>query len=96
MATASTKQRQTFTPDLEAAGERAREANDRLLEASRKLTTAYLDGVESYVHGLAQFERKLSEQSHLEPVAGVISAHAKMTEDLTSASVSAARELIAS
>ena len=94
MATASTKQRQTFYPDLEAATERAREANDRLMEAGRKLTTAYLDGLESTVHGLAQFERKLGEQSHLEPVAGMLTAHAKMSEDLAHASVSAARELI--
>ncbi len=96
MATASTKQRNTFYPDLEAAGERAREANDRLLEAGCKISTACLDGLEQYVHGLAQFERKLGQQSHLEPVAGVLTAHAKMAEDLTSASVSAARELIAS
>jgi hypothetical protein len=94
MAATSTKQQNAFYPDLEAAGERVREANDRILEASRKVTGAYLDGLERYVHGLAQFERKLGEQSHAEPVAGVLAAHAKMTEDLTSASVAAARELI--
>lgn len=94
MATSS-KQQSTSYSDLEAVGERVRETGDRLAEAGRKLTGAYLDGFERYVHGLAQFERKLGEQSHLEPVAGVLNAHAKLTEDLTSASVSAARELIA-
>lgn len=94
MATQSTKQ-STLYPDLEAANERVREANDRFVQAGRKISSAYLDGVEKYVHGLAQFERKLGEQSHMEPVATILSAHAKMTEELTSASVSAARELIA-
>ncbi|MHB1571130.1 MAG: hypothetical protein ACYCXW_23900 [Solirubrobacteraceae bacterium] len=94
MAT-STKQQSSSTPDFEAVNERVRETSDRMFEAGRKLTGAYLDGVERYVHGLAQFERKLGEQSYLQPVAGVLSAHAKLTEDLTSASVSAARELIA-
>jgi hypothetical protein len=95
MATASTKQQTTIHPDLEAAGERVREVNERMLDAGRKVTAAYLDGLEQYVNGLAQFERKLGEQAHLEPVAGVLTAHAKLTQDITSASVSAARELIA-
>jgi hypothetical protein len=89
-----TKRQTALYPDLEVAGERVREANDRFMEAGRKVTGAYLDGLERYVHGLAQFERKLGEQSHVEPVAGVLTAHAKMAEDLTSASVAAARELI--
>jgi hypothetical protein len=95
MATASTKQQNTVIPDLEAAGERVRETNDRILEAGRKVSTAYLDGLEQYVNGLAGFERKLGEQSRLEPVASVLTAHAKLTQDITSAGVSAARELIA-
>jgi hypothetical protein len=95
MATASTKQQNTIIPDLEAAGERVRETSDRILEAGRKVSAAYLDGLEQYVNGLVQFERKLGEQSQLEPVASVLTAHAKLTQDITSASVSAARELIA-
>ncbi|MGH2915309.1 MAG: hypothetical protein ACRDMX_10000 [Solirubrobacteraceae bacterium] len=95
MTATHTKQNTNAYPDLEAAGERLRETNDRLTQAGRKLTGAYLDGFERYVHGLAQFERKLGEQSQLEPLAGVLHAHAKLAEDLTSAGVTAARELIA-
>ncbi len=94
MASASTKNTTTFVPDLEAAGDRFRAANDRFLEAGVKVTNAYLDGVERYVAGVAQFERKLGEQSQVEVVSSLISAHAKMTEDLTKAGVAAARELI--
>jgi hypothetical protein len=94
MAAGSTKN-DTFVPDLEAATERVREANERFAEAGRKVTNAYLDGLERYVTSVAQFERKLGEQSQVESVASVLSAHAKLTEDVTKASVSAARELLA-
>ncbi len=94
MAATSTKS-STFTPDLEAATERAREANERLAEVTRKVTTAYLDGVEKYVADFAEFERKLGEQTKVDPVASLLLTHARLTEDVTKASVSAARELIA-
>lgn len=93
IATSSTKSR-TFVPDLEAATERSREANDRLVDVGRKVSSAYLDGVETYVAGLAQFERKIGEQSQVESVASLLSTHSQLTEDVVNASVSAARELI--
>jgi hypothetical protein len=96
MATAtSSKQQTNLYPDLEAAGERVREANERFFEAGRKVTSAYLDGIERYVNGLTQFERKVGAQSQVEAVTGLFNAHAKMTDDVTSATVSAARELVA-
>jgi mono/diheme cytochrome c family protein len=84
----------TAAPDFEAATERAREANDRLAEVSRKVTTAYLDGVEKYVSGIAQFERKVGTQTQVDAVASLLKTHADMTEEITRVSVSAARELI--
>jgi hypothetical protein len=93
MATSSIKTT-TAVPDFDAATKRAREANDRLAEVGRKLTNAYLDGVEKYVTGIAQFERKIGEQSQVEAVASLFDTHAKLTEDVVKTSVSAARELI--
>ncbi len=90
----TTKNGRTFVPDLEAANERVREANERFAEAGRKVSTAYLDGIERYATSIAQFERKLGEQAQAEPVASFLTAHAKLTEDVTKASVSAARELL--
>jgi hypothetical protein len=84
----------TAGPDFEAATERAREANDRLADVSRKVTTAYLDGVEKYVSGIAQFERKFGTQTRVDAVASLLKTHADMTEEITKVSVSAARELI--
>ena len=94
MASTQTKD-QTLYPDFENAAEQAREAGDKFFDAGRKITNAYLDGFEKYVHGVAQFQRKLGEQSKLEPINGMLTAQAKLAEDLTSASVSAARDLIA-
>jgi hypothetical protein len=93
MAATSTKT-DTFTPDLEAATERAREANERFAEITRKVTTAYLDGVESYVADFAKFERKLGQQTKVDAVTSLLSTHAQLTEDVAKASVSAARQLI--
>jgi hypothetical protein len=95
MATASTKNTTTFIPDIEAAGERVRVANERFLEAGKKVTGAYLDGLERYIAGLTEYERKAAEQSQVEVVASVLTAHAKLTDDVTKASLSVARELIA-
>jgi hypothetical protein len=97
MAATSAKQHQqqnTYYPDIEAATERVREANERFLEAGRKVTSAYLDGFERYVGGLTQFERKLGAQSQFDAVTSLFNAHAKITDEVTSATVSAARELI--
>jgi hypothetical protein len=93
MATSSIKTT-TAVPDFDAATKRAREANDRLVEVGRRVTTAYLDAVEQYVTGIAQFERKIGEQSQVEAVASLFDTHAKLTEDVVKTSVSAARELI--
>jgi hypothetical protein len=95
MAATSTKQQNNLYPDIEAATERVREANERFAQAGRKVTSAYLDGIEKYVGGLTQFERKLGAQSQVDAVTSLFNAHAKLTDDVTTATVSAARELIA-
>jgi len=95
MATKSTEEAFPLYADFETIVEQTREAGDKLVASSRKLTTAYLDGVEKYVTGVAQFQRKLGEQIKVEPFTGVLNAQAKLAEDLTSAGVAAARDLIA-
>jgi hypothetical protein len=94
MATASTKNG-AFAPDLETAAESVREASDRMVEAARRVTNAYLDGVEKYGVEYAQAGRKLAKQAQGETFASLFDAHATMTEDVITATVSAARELIA-
>ena len=55
MATTSTKPN-TALPDFEAATERAREANERLLDAGHRVSSGYLDAVEKHVAGLVRCE----------------------------------------
>jgi hypothetical protein len=94
MAATQTKQNETIYPDFESITEQARETGEKFADAGRKVTNAYLDGVEKYVHGVANFQRKIGEQSKLEPLSVVLTAQAKLAEDLTSASITATRELI--
>jgi hypothetical protein len=94
MASTSSR-RNALIPDLEAATERALEANDRLAEVGRKVTTVCLDGVEKYVAGFAKLERQLGEQTKVDAAAELLGTHAQLTEDVARASISVARELIA-
>jgi hypothetical protein len=95
MATSNTRTKtDTATPDIEAASEQIREAGDRFVAAGRKVTIAYLDGVERYVAGVAKAERKIGEQSQIDSFGQLLNAHANLTEDVVKASVAATRELI--
>ena len=87
-------QSSNFVPDIEAAVERAREANERLVEVGRKVSSAYLNSVEQYFVGVAKFERTLGEQSNVEAITSLLDSHAKLTEDVAKTSISATRELI--
>ncbi len=95
MATSTSRAKtRTATPDFEAATEQIREANDRLAEAGRKVTVAYLDGVERYVAGITKAERKIGEQSRIDAFGQLLNAHATLTEDVAKAGISATRDLI--
>jgi hypothetical protein len=95
MATAATKTKSRLIPDYEAAEERFRETSDRIVDANTKLVGAYLDGVERYVSSLAALERKLGQQTKIDAFSTLTEAHANVVEDVTKASVTAARELVA-
>lgn len=82
-------------PEFEATTARLREIGERIYEASRKVTGAYVDGAERYISGLTRAERRLGEQAAFEPFSALLKVHAELTDDLTKASFSAARELIA-
>ena len=86
--------RQSIIPDLAAVNERIRETNDRWADATRKLTIAYLDGVDNYVAGVAKAERKLGAQSPVTALGDLVNIHADLTEDVFKAGVAATRELV--
>lgn len=95
MATSTrTNDTKTITPDFEAATEQIRETSDRFVAAGRKVTNAYLDGVERYVAELVKAERKIGEQSQVGPFGQILTAHAALTEDVVQASLAATRDLV--
>jgi hypothetical protein len=66
-------------------------ARARNLEAGKKFTTAYIDGVEKYGAELVQSERKLAAQPPIDVFAGLLETQARLTEDVVKVSVSVAR-----
>jgi hypothetical protein len=95
MATSNTRtKRSTVTPDVNAASEQIRETGDRFVAAGRKVTVAYLDGVERYVAGVTKAERKIGEQSQIDAFGQLLTAHATLTEDMVKAGVAATRQLV--
>lgn len=94
MATTSTQTKIAAVPGFEAVAEQARDANERFLDAGRKVTSAYLDGIEKYMTEVAQFERKVGETSHVDAVGTLIDAHVKVTEAVVKASIAATRKLV--
>ena len=95
MATSTARNNtKTTTPDFEGATEQIRDAGDRFVAVGRKVTIAYLDGVERYVAGLVKAERKIGEQSQIDAFGQILTAHATLTEEMVKASVSATRELV--
>jgi hypothetical protein len=95
MATSNTRaKRTTATPDVGAASEQVRQAGDRFVAVGRKMTVAYLDGVERYVAGVTKAERKVAERSRVNPVGQLLVAHSNLTEDVVKAGVAATRELV--
>jgi hypothetical protein len=96
MATSSTETT-IAVPAFGAAIRRGCEANDRLAEVGRRVTASYLDDVEQYGAGVAQFERAVGEQSYLEqlPARSVRTRGCPKMSSRRALAARAARELIA-
>jgi hypothetical protein len=93
MATA-TKTKQTADHNVDAAAERIREVNERIIESSRKAGTTYLDLYEKTLNSIADYQEKVGEQSQVDWVTTIANTQAEFTRELASAYSSAARSLI--
>ena len=102
MATA-TQSRNTRTQDrnkksadrtTDAAAERIRDLNERILESSRKAGNVYVDIYEKTLNSIADFQEKVGEQSQVDWVTTMANAQADFTRQLTSAYTSAARSVL--
>jgi hypothetical protein len=93
MATA-TKNKQTSDHNADAAAERIREVNERIIESSRKAGNTYLDLYEKTLSSIADYQDKVGEQSQVEWVTTIANSQANFTRELAGAYASAARSLL--
>lgn len=83
-----------FTPDFEAAAERVRELNEKMIDAAKKSGNLSLDAYEKTLQGLVDFEEKAAGASQLDFVNALAKAHATFVTDVSSAFTSAARDAL--
>ena len=78
----------------DAAADRIRDLNERIIESSKKAGNTYLDIYEKTLKSIADYQKKVGEQSDVEWVTTIANAQAGFTRDLAGAYTSAARSLL--
>ncbi len=89
MATKTTKQ-----PDVEAAAERIRDLNERIIDSAKKAGGVYLDTYEKSLKSIADFQETVGGASGVEWVSAVANSQANFTRSMADAYTSAAREVL--
>jgi hypothetical protein len=92
--TQSNRTKSTANDNVEAAADRIREVNERIIESSKKAGNVYLDLYEKTLNSIADYQEKVGEQTEVEWVTTVANAQANFTRELATAYTSAARSLI--
>jgi hypothetical protein len=90
MAT-TTKTRQ---PDVEAAAERIRDLNERIIDSAKKAGGVYLDTYEKSLKSIADFQETVGGATGIEWVSTVANSQANFTRSMADAYTSAAREVL--
>jgi hypothetical protein len=78
----------------DAAADRIRDLNERIIESSKKAGNTYLDIYEKTLNSIADYQEKIGEQSQVDWVTTIANAQAGFTRDLAGAYSSAARSLL--
>jgi hypothetical protein len=100
MATATKNRQQTkrntetANENIDAAAERIRDLNERILESSKKAGSVYVDLYEKTLHSIADYQEKVGTQSDAEWVSTIANAQADFTRQLADAYTSSARSLL--
>ena len=92
--TQSSRSKTTANDNVDAAAERIREANERIIESGKKAGGIYLDLYEKTLNSIADYQEKVGEQSRIEWVTTIANAQADFTRELATAYTSAARNFI--
>jgi hypothetical protein len=83
-----------FGGNVDDVVQRIRELNERLIETAKKTGTLSLDAYEQSLRTLVEFEERAAGASQLDWVSTIAAAHAKFVQDVSSAYVAAAREML--
>ncbi len=83
-----------FSETADAAVERIRELNERIIEATRKAGTSYLDNYEKTLQSIADYQDKIAESSQVDWITTIVTAQANFTRELAKAYADAGRELL--
>jgi hypothetical protein len=78
----------------EAAADRIRDLNERIIESGKKAGNTYLDIYEKTLNSIADYQEKVGDQSQVDWVKTITDAQANFTRDLAGAYTSAARSLL--
>ena len=78
----------------EAAAQRIRDLNERIIESSKKAGNTYLDIYEKTLNSIADYQEKVGERSQVDWVSTIANAQADFTRELAGAYTSAARTLL--
>jgi hypothetical protein len=84
----------TATAATEEAVQRIRELNERFIESAKTAGNTSLDAYEKSLQTLVEWQEKAAGATQLDWVTSIAAAHAKFVQDVSSAYVSAAREML--
>jgi hypothetical protein len=70
------------------------ELGERVVEASKKVATQYLDATERTTQSLVSLQRQVAQQTDVEWIASIADAQARFTADVSKILISSGRELL--
>src|SRR3954451_15669900 len=100
MATATKSRKQTkrntetANENDDAAAQRIRDLNERILESSKKAGNVYVDLYEKTLNSIADYQEKVGDQTDVEWVSTIATPQADFPRQLADAYPSSARSLL--
>ncbi len=95
MTTKATTHPMTVDPAaFEAAAQRIRDLNEKMIDGSKAAGLTSLDAYEKALTSLVDFEHKVAGASQLEWVSALATTHATFVQDVSAAYTKAARDLL--
>jgi len=82
----------SFTPDVEAAAQRARELSERVIELSKKNGLAWLDTYEKVLDGLLRLEEQAGKGTQVDWINTLATTHADFVREVSQAYLGSIRQ----